>query len=262
MLLNEYRVGPITADASSWGNILISDDGNMRLMIHRMGKAIDVNYTVADDGSFAINVSPNQHNTVPPLTFIPTIDPGRGSLSGDFIAEPFGRSRSARFPIRIAKNGKRVSVLDNTNAASVYDIHYLPGERVFIFKASKQPDITELSGFYKTDRRGKGVKLLSFIEGNPGYQLSPADAKSIADVEHEFIQHLIYMNLRTIVSAGKQYHLENNSKTASYENVVRDGYFKPFQPLAGEVYNNLSVNYGGGVLRVTTNRGDVIEFQY
>lgn len=68
-------------------------------------------------------------------------------------------------------------------------------------------------------------------------------------------------NLRMVASAGMQYMLEEGKASAKYSDVVGD-YFAPLQPVAGEDYSELEVSEDGGTLKVVTEDGLEIEFEY
>lgn len=79
--------------------------------------------------------------------------------------------------------------------------------------------------------------------------------------DRKFPERRITNNLRMIASAGQQYILEEGVSSVNYSQLVGD-YFRAFDSVAGERYDNITISENGGTIRATTADGKVVEFSY
>lgn len=72
----------------------------------------------------------------------------------------------------------------------------------------------------------------------------------------------ITSNLRVIAQTGQQYLLEQGLTQVTAAELVTAGVLNPVQPVAGEVYDAVTVMESGGTLSITTSGGQVVDYVY
>ncbi len=81
-------------------------------------------------------------------------------------------------------------------------------------------------------------------------------------VREQSREKAITNNLRQVASAGQQYILEEGVTEATYDTLLTEKYFTPFQAVADETYTAITVSEDGGTISTTTTGGMTVIFTY
>lgn len=73
---------------------------------------------------------------------------------------------------------------------------------------------------------------------------------------------VVKAHISQIVEAGKKYNADKGTETVDYGTLVSERYLNPLQPVAGEKYDEISIEAGGGRAKTVTARGTEISKSY
>ena len=69
-------------------------------------------------------------------------------------------------------------------------------------------------------------------------------------------------NLDAIAEAGKKYISDKSANSVDYKTLVSEKYLEPVQPVAGESYDGIKIESGGGKINVVTAKGSEVTMVY
>lgn len=69
-------------------------------------------------------------------------------------------------------------------------------------------------------------------------------------------------NLDAIAEAGKKYISDKSANSVDYKTLVSEKYLEPVQPVAGESYDGIKIESGGGKIEVVTAKGSEVTKVY
>lgn len=69
-------------------------------------------------------------------------------------------------------------------------------------------------------------------------------------------------NLDAIAEAGKKYISDKSANSVDYKTLVSEKYLEPVQPVAGENYDGIKIESGGGKINVVTAKGSEVTKVY
>ena len=102
------------------------------------------------------------------------------------------------------------------------------------------------------------ILLVAFILGLLAAVFVPATAviaeKSRAEV--------VKAHISQIIEAGKKYNADKGTDSVDYNMLVSEKYLKPVQPVAGEKYDEISIEAAGGSAKTVTARGTEVSRAY
>ncbi|MBE6412383.1 MAG: hypothetical protein E7036_07525 [Opitutales bacterium] len=75
-------------------------------------------------------------------------------------------------------------------------------------------------------------------------------------------ENAIEMNVKDIISAGKRYNIEKDTKSVDYKTLVESKYIKECKSVGGESYDAIRIENAGGKIVVDNPFGDKIEKEY
>ena len=77
-----------------------------------------------------------------------------------------------------------------------------------------------------------------------------------------FVPAAVESNLDAIAEAGKKYISDKSANSVDYKTLVTEKYLEPVQPVAGESYDGIKIESGGGKIEVVTAKGSEVTKVY
>ena len=72
----------------------------------------------------------------------------------------------------------------------------------------------------------------------------------------------ISANILKVIRAGQRYNTDKSVKTVEYKTLVDSKYLEPVLPIAGESYDKIVIDSGGGKISLKNSLGEDIEREY
>ena len=73
---------------------------------------------------------------------------------------------------------------------------------------------------------------------------------------------VVKAHISQIIEAGKKYNADKGTESVDYNTLVSEKYLKPVQPVAGEKYDEISIEVAGGSAKTVTARGTEVSRAY
>ena len=73
---------------------------------------------------------------------------------------------------------------------------------------------------------------------------------------------VVKAHISQIIEAGKKYNADKGTESVDYNTLVSEKYLKPVQPVAGEKYDEISIEAAGGSAKTVTARGTEVSRAY
>lgn len=73
---------------------------------------------------------------------------------------------------------------------------------------------------------------------------------------------VVKAHISQIIEAGKKYNADKGTESVDYNTLVSEKYLKPVQPVAGESYDGIKIESGGGKIEVVTAKGSEVTKVY
>lgn len=73
---------------------------------------------------------------------------------------------------------------------------------------------------------------------------------------------VVKAHISQIIEAGKKYNADKGTASVDYNTLVSEKYLNPVQPVAGEKYDEISIEAAGGSAKTVTARGTEVSRAY
>lgn len=73
---------------------------------------------------------------------------------------------------------------------------------------------------------------------------------------------VVKAHISQIIEAGKKYNADKGTESVDYNTLVSEKYLKPVQSVAGEKYDEISIEAAGGSAKTVTARGTEVSRAY